>query len=118
MNTDKIQREEYSLVKFKQLVEIFVKNSTLCLYENVEDFLQDHVYLVKFETELKKTIPDDDVYSCQNFEHLQNIRNRVINNVEIFEDGGIDKIRVKEDTARSFFKNIVVNKENSKNEEK
>jgi hypothetical protein len=114
---NKLKREEYTLFKFKQLIESFVKNSTLCLYENIEDFIKDHNYLTKFENELKKVINDDDMYGCQTFEHLHNIKNKIINNIEIFDDEGIDKIKVKEEIVRSFLKNVVVNKESHKNEE-
>jgi hypothetical protein len=106
--TNKSKREEYTLFKYKQGIEMFVKNTVLILYDTVEDFLDDHTYLAKFEDEVKLFINDDDQDSCQLFYHLNNIRNRVINNIEIFEaNDGIDKIRIKEDTVKKFFKNIV-----------
>jgi hypothetical protein len=114
------KREEYTLFKYKQGIELFVKNTVLISYESVEDFLDDHTYLLNFENEVKKFINDDDSDGCQMFHHLNSIRNRVINNIEIFEaNDGIDKVRIKEDTVKKFFKSIVTKakEQESKNEE-
>ncbi len=118
--TSQTKKEEYTLFKYKQGIEVFVKNTVLVLYDTVEDFLDDHTYLVKFEEEVKNFINDDDGDGCQLFHQLNSIRNRIINNIEIFEtDDGIDKIRLKEDTVKKFFKNIVVKAQEveKKNEE-
>ena len=69
----KNKREEYTLFKYKQLIELFVKNATLALYESIEDYLDDHTFLVKFEDQLKEYINDDDIDGCQQFYHFQNI---------------------------------------------
>ena len=117
-NEHKIKREDYTLFKYKQLIELFVKNSTLGLYESVEDFLEDHTYLVKFENQLNEFLNDDDIDGCQQFYHFQTIRNRVIAHTEIYENKhGIDSVRVKENAARLFFKNITVTKKENENEE-
>jgi hypothetical protein len=114
----KNKREEYTLFKYKQLIELFVKNATLALYESIEDYLDDHTFLVKFEDQLKEYINDDDIDGCQQFYHFQNIRNRVATNAEIFENkNGIESIRVNEIAARTFFKNISVTKKENENEE-
>jgi hypothetical protein len=117
-NEHKIKREDYTLFKYKQLIELFVKNATLGLYENVEDFLEDHTYLVKFENQLKEFLNDDDVDGCQQFYHFQLIRSRVIAHTEIYENkNGIDSVRVKENAVRLFFKNVSVTKKENENEE-
>ena len=117
-NERKIKREDYTLFKYKQLIELFVKNAALGLYESVDDFLQDHAYLIKFENQLNEFLNDDDVDGCQQFYHFQNIRNRVATHVEIYENKhGIDSVRVKENAVRMFFKNITVTKKENENEE-
>ena len=84
----------------------------------IEDYLDDHTFLVKFEDQLKEYINDDDIDGCQQFYHFQNIRNRVATNAEIFENkNGIESIRVNEIAARTFFKNISVTKKENENEE-
>ncbi len=118
--TSKSRREEYTLFKYKQGIETFVKNTVLVLYDTIEDFLDDHTYLVKFEEEVKSLINDDDEDGCQLFHQLYGVRNRIINNIEIFEtDEGIDKIRLREETVKKFFKNIIVKsqEQEKKNEE-
>jgi hypothetical protein len=44
---------EISLSKYESLIELFVKNSTLSLYESIEDFLDDHTFLVDVEEKIK-----------------------------------------------------------------
>jgi hypothetical protein len=116
MNKEK-KTEETSLSKYESLIELFVKNSTLSLYESIEDFLDDHTFLVDVEEKIKKTLVDDDHVSCQLFENLQSTRKKIINNMEIYEDDlGIDKVRVKSAISKTFFKVVLKPKEKVQNE--
>jgi hypothetical protein len=108
---------EISLSKYESLIELFVKNSTLSLYESIEDFLDDHTFLVDVEEKIKKTLVDDDLVNCQLFENLQSTRKKIINNMEIYEDdSGIDKVRVKDTISRTFLRVVLKPKEKIQNE--
>jgi hypothetical protein len=86
--------DSVSLNHLKEMIQIFVKNTKLDLYEGFEDFWQDHEALTVIENKIYKTLADDDEKSCQSFYNLNEIHKRIMKNIKLIEKNGEEKIHL------------------------
>jgi len=92
MNNERAPLQKYDVPYFKEMLQVFVKNTKLNLYEDFSEFWQDHLALELIEKELNKTIIDDDESTCKNFNHLIDLHKKVMKNIKITNVEGEDKL--------------------------
>jgi len=88
-----INKKSKNLLTYKKMMEAFLKNTKLGLYENITDFLEDHNCIISYEKDLIKNISDDCAIEYFDFELLYNLRNKIVSNLELFENEGIWKVK-------------------------
>lgn len=90
---EEINKKSKTLLTYKKMMEAFLKNTKQGLYENISDFLDDHNCIIEYEKDLIKDISDDSAIEYFDFEMLYNLRNKIISNLELFENAGIWKVK-------------------------
>lgn len=92
MSNERASIQKYDVPYFKEMLQVFVKNTKLDLYEDFSDFWKDHLALEIIEKELSKIIVDDDEATCKNFNHLIDLHKKVMKNVKITNVDGDEKL--------------------------
>jgi hypothetical protein len=88
-----IKEKSKSLSTYKKMIEVFIKNTKLAMYETIDDFLNDNAYIIEYEKDLIKNMSDDCAMEYFDFETLYNLRNKIMLNLELFENEGTWKVK-------------------------